>query len=697
MRNPPPSIKEAFMMSLDTVGSISTQTATNIIGPTPVCSHATKATSPTVKLQSNCRTHSPCGAVWQDPMTVTSTAKKPHHHHHHHRHHHHHHHRPSAHQALQPTDKAVHQHLSNPFPQPSYPDVTRTNSGLDRQRTSPQPCLPKIVPLLPDPVEEDIDKNERPRDTLIIKHRPAPSEDVSKTNSHAITKTSCFNCSTTETPLWRRDADGNSICNACGLGQRTKKASRATTSNKSKPSVATRPIASCSQTNIRSCKAPIVNISRNSSVNPILGCTTEDEHLPGSCPGDGFCNGTGGKECCQGCPAFNNNRISSTNPTSASDRLSLPHKSSQVDTHKTADALSSGIARQECDGDTTLPSSRTTEENPDGGEEPVLGATCCENCGTKTTPLWRRDGEGRVACNACGLYYKLHGAHRPVGMKRAMIKRRKRLHSSAKNSSQEVGTNIDPDQETPRVVKVRRLSSASPTCQPRSSHEQTTHTWSPSSSNVNLTLPALAAAAAAISERDSEDGELMAVSSSASTTPGESCIQPENSSHRMDWDSSLSPSSKDPPEIMLVPREPMIMPSLAATDITSIRDSLKQELGDAKLEMQRLHSIIERGERVLSGLEGLLAASESRAVDSLHSGDQHTAITSSNSPKETLKGPLRAHDTQILERRSVTTDLSASDHQSDIRTSCAVSVPLRYLTNRDAVRSKHTKKIWEVN
>jgi len=93
---------------------------------------------------------------------------------------------------------------------------------------------------------------------------------------------------------------------------------------------------------------------------------TPDNNNNGTCPGDGHCDGTGGSSSCDGCPAYNQHQVN----------------------------------RQ---------------------------ALICANCGTNTTPLWRRDEAGNTICNACGLYFKLHNVHRPVTMKRSVIKRRKRV------------------------------------------------------------------------------------------------------------------------------------------------------------------------------------------------------------------------------------------------------------------------------
>ncbi|GAB5593517.1 hypothetical protein Unana1_08417 [Umbelopsis nana] len=53
----------------------------------------------------------------------------------------------------------------------------------------------------------------------------------------------------------------------------------------------------------------------------------------------------------------------------------------------------------------------------------------CTNCGTTTTPLWRRDEKGSPLCNACGLYLKLHHEKRPLSMKTDTIKKRQRYES----------------------------------------------------------------------------------------------------------------------------------------------------------------------------------------------------------------------------------------------------------------------------
>jgi GATA-binding protein len=68
---------------------------------------------------------------------------------------------------------------------------------------------------------------------------------------------------------------------------------------------------------------------------------------------------------------------------------------------------------------------RAGDETPDEGGEPSSETpTMCTNCSTTNTPLWRRDPEGQPLCNACGLFYKLHGVVRPLSLKTDVIKKR---------------------------------------------------------------------------------------------------------------------------------------------------------------------------------------------------------------------------------------------------------------------------------
>lgn len=186
---------------------------------------------------------------------------------------------------------------------------------------------------------------------------------------------SCMNCRTTTTPLWRRDPkSGEHLCNRCGLYLKTYNVMHPLTRIK---------------------RRAINTPARNYHTQTTTAATKQQQQQQPPPPSPSPSMANVGKEM---------------------DDVEQIPRPANCHPPQLQQLRNSSSNSQQPRAKRVTPKQQISQ-----GLVPL-----CFNCRADKTPLWRRDPDDNIICNACGLYYKLHGQARPVSMKRAAIRRRNR-------------------------------------------------------------------------------------------------------------------------------------------------------------------------------------------------------------------------------------------------------------------------------